>query len=65
MSSKKVNYVVGVCPKCSQSKSGKNSHGRFLFECKLFGSIPAYRCGACGFVFRKNGDLKNGNNSKT
>ena len=50
---KKSNYILGYCPRCSKSKSGKDAHGRYLFKCKMFGSIPAYKCSKCGFVFRE------------
>ena len=58
---KKSNYILGYCPRCSGvtyiaskdevEKKGVQ-HPRYLFKCKLFGSIPAWKCGKCGYVFR-------------
>lgn len=45
---KGVDYILAICPRCSKKK-----HERYLFSCKMFGFIPAWRCGKCGYVIKK------------
>lgn len=45
---KGVDYILGLCPRCSKKK-----HERYLFSCKMFDFIPAWRCSKCGYVIKK------------
>lgn len=40
----KQTFNKGVCPRCRRI--------RYIFKCKLFDSIPALKCGKCGYVWK-------------
>lgn len=41
----KQSFIKAICPKCKKV--------RYIFHCTMFGFVPAYKCGKCGYSWKK------------